>query len=115
MKGVLFFDRRYTKRVPFLSKISGGSRPSDKGGFGVGGYLDPETRGQGGLKKSFQPFGPQFGLKIRGAGPSPGNSIQKGKGLDLWVETAPRGRGKPDCFQSKTKPMRENQVLLTIS
>ena len=101
--------------MPFLSKISGGSRPSDKGGRGGGSYLDPETRGRGSLKKSFQPFWPQFGLKIRGGGPSPGNSIQKGKGLDLWVETAPRGRGKPDCFQSKTKPLRENQVLLTIS
>ena len=31
------------------------------------GHPDPEiTGGGGGLKKVFRPFGPQFGLKIRG-------------------------------------------------
>ena len=48
---------------------SGGSRPSDKG-VGEGGHPDPEIWGGGSLKKSFfRSFGPQFGLKIRGAGP----------------------------------------------
>ena len=38
------------------------------------GHLDPEVRGSPGLKKIiFRPFGPQFGLKVRGAGP-PGPS-----------------------------------------
>ena len=33
-----------------------------------GGHPDPEIEGGGGLKKSFlRPFGPQFGLKIRGS------------------------------------------------
>ena len=37
---------------------------------GGGGHLDPEVRGSPGLKKIiFRPFGPQFGLKVRGAGP----------------------------------------------
>ena len=39
--------------------ISGRSRPSDKGGGG-------------GLKKNFQPSGPQFGLAIRGEAGFPG-------------------------------------------
>ena len=45
---------------------SGGSRPSDKGGPG---HPDPEIRG-GGL-----PFGPHFGLKIRGGPGPPGPSL----------------------------------------
>ena len=37
---------------------------------GGGGHPDPEIRGMPGLKKIFfRPFAPQFGLKIRGAGP----------------------------------------------
>ena len=42
---------------------SGGSRPSDKGGGG--GHSDPEIR-RGRRQNVFPPFGPQFGLKIRG-------------------------------------------------
>ena len=36
------------------------------------GHPEPEITGEGrGIKKNFfRPFGPQFGLKIRGAGPS---------------------------------------------
>ena len=44
------------------------SRPSDNG---KPGHPDPEKkngRGGGSQKKCFQPFGPQFGLKIRGWG-----------------------------------------------
>ena len=38
---------------------------------GGGGHPDPEIRGMPGLKKNiFRHFGPQFGLKIRGAVPS---------------------------------------------
>ena len=48
-------------------RFSGGSRPSDKGGPG---HPDPEIRGERSQKKNFfQPFGPQFGLKMRGAPP----------------------------------------------
>ena len=55
--------------------FSGGSRHSDgPGGGRGGGHPDPEIRGMPGLKKTFfRPFAPQFGLKIRGAGP-PGPS-----------------------------------------
>ena len=55
---------------------SGGSRPSDNGGGGGGGRdPDPEIRGGGGVgglhKQFFRPFGPQFGLKLRGGGALP--------------------------------------------
>ena len=54
---------------------SAGSRPYDNGG---GGHLDPEIIGGGDLQKNFfRPFGPQFGLKIKGdapAGPWPGSA-----------------------------------------
>ena len=38
------------------------STPSNNGG----GHPDPDSRGGGGLKFFFRPFGPQFGLKMRG-------------------------------------------------
>ena len=42
---------------------------------GGGGHPDPEIRGGPGLQKNFfRPFGPQFGLKIRGPDPSPGSA-----------------------------------------
>ena len=55
----------------FIETPSGVSRPSDKGGGERGGDPDPEIGG--GLKKFFPPFGPHFGLKVRGVGP-PGPS-----------------------------------------
>ena len=38
-----------------------------------GGHLDPEIRGEGARpqKNFFPPFGPHFGLKIRGGGRAP--------------------------------------------
>ena len=65
-------------RCPTASKVeinSDGSRPSDKG---EPGHPDPEKKsggGEGGSQKKFyQPFGPQYGLKIRGwGGRSPWN------------------------------------------
>ena len=40
--------------------------------LGVGGHPDPEIRGRGQSPKIFsRPFGPQFGLKIRGGGGLP--------------------------------------------
>ena len=60
---------------------SAGSRPHDKGrgGGGGGGHPEPEIKGVGGdlPKICFRLFGPQFGLKIRGArlpGPCPGSA-----------------------------------------
>ena len=52
---------------------SGGSRPSDKGGRGWGaGHPDTEIRGGPQSQKNFfRPFGPQFGLKIRGGARAP--------------------------------------------
>ena len=45
--------------IQVLVHASSGPRPSDKGWGGGGGW--------GGVqKKCFRPFGPQFGLKIRG-------------------------------------------------
>ena len=57
-----------------------------KGGGG-GGQPDPEIRGGSLQKKFFWPFGPQFGLKIRGTAglpvPSPGSTTVSNH---LWVE-----------------------------
>ena len=47
-----------------LALTSGGSRPSDKGGGGGAGGGQPQ-------KFFLRPFGPHFGLKIRGAGHPP--------------------------------------------
>ena len=50
---------------------SAGSRPLDKGGRGEGesSRLLDKRGGGGGLQENiFQPFGPQFGLKIRSGG-----------------------------------------------
>lgn len=47
---------------------------------GEPGHPDPEIKGGGrerSQKKMFQPFGPQFGLTIRGGGPSPGSTTAK--------------------------------------
>ena len=71
----IFFKKGvHTHRVAFCLFFSSRSRPSDRGGGGSrGSHLDPEIRG--GLQKNFfQPFGPQFGLKIRGATGSLGPS-----------------------------------------
>ena len=59
-----------TITIDYVLQNSGGSRPSYKGGPG---HPDPEIRGGGQSPKNFfQPFGPQFGLKIRvGPGPCP--------------------------------------------
>ena len=55
---------------------------------GRGGHPDPEIKGGGWSQKNlFRPFGPQFGLKIRGAagppGTSPGSAIGHCRREDL--------------------------------
>ena len=55
--------------VDLLTILSGGSRPSDKGGGG-------------GLKIFFWPFGPQFGLKISWGG---GGGGVGGPGPLRWI------------------------------
>lgn len=46
--------------------------------WGEGGHWCPEMGRGCSQKKIFQPFGPQFGLKIGGgAGPSPGSALQR--------------------------------------
>ena len=47
------------------------------GGKRGNGHPDPNIRAGGQTpKKFFQPFGPQFGLKIWGGGASPGSSTE---------------------------------------
>ena len=55
----------------------GGIQPRGRGGGGGGwGSSNPGIRGEGKgapvSKRFFQPYGPQFGLKIRGASGPPG-------------------------------------------
>ena len=62
---------------------SGGSRPSDKG---RARSSDPEIRGGGSLQKGFfWLFGPQFGLKIRGALSPPGTSPRSATAIERGV------------------------------
>ena len=52
-----------------LKITSGGCRSSDKGRRVGDGHPNPEKRVEGRLEKTFfRPFGPQFGLKMRGGG-----------------------------------------------
>ena len=49
-----------------------------KGGGGEGGHPDPYITGGDSLQKTFfWPFGPQFSLKIRGEGSSPGSAADQ--------------------------------------
>ena len=64
-------------RIFEVDQISGGSRPSDKrgGGVGMGGGRSsrPWDKARGWARSQkifFRPFGPQFALKIRGVGAS---------------------------------------------
>ena len=73
VKGICSTEVPHTVAVPDLQIRGGGqsSRPWDKGG--------------GGLQKDFfRPFGPQFGLKIRGAGP-PGTSPRSTTAIERGV------------------------------
>ena len=61
--------KQTVKVISIRLQFSGGSRPWDKGG---GGRVSsrPWDKGGGSVsKKFFWPFGPQFGLKIRGGWP----------------------------------------------
>ena len=60
-----------------MTFCSGGPSPSNKGGGDGEGYpviQDPEIRRGLVLRFIFRPFGPQFGLKIRGGASPPGPS-----------------------------------------
>ena len=93
MKGVPFVNGRYTKWVLFLSNMVPYINIADTDILITGGG-HPAIRGMPGLnKKMFRPFGPQFGLKIRGGGgpgsPSPfpiSATDERVKKLDLEVE-----------------------------
>ena len=73
VKGICSTDVPHTVADPDLQIRGGPDHP------------DPEIRGEGGLQKDFfRPFGPQFGLKIRGAGPlgtSPGSATAIERGV----------------------------------
>ena len=70
---------------------SSGSRPSGKGGK-EGSHQDPDISGVGEfLKNVFQPFGPQFGLNIRGATPPLGLSPGSATGGSRWSIGGPGG------------------------
>ena len=67
---IIYLVRKYSETIVGLEILlglqGGGSKPSDNGGPG---HPDPEIRrwGARSLKQNFfRPFGPQFGLKIRG-------------------------------------------------
>lgn len=61
---------------------------------------DPEIRGEVVSKKLFRPFGPHFGQKIRGGGPSPGSAKALSHSLAI------RGKG---CFNTWNKINRNLQ------
>ena len=52
---------------------------------GGGGHPDPEISGGGLQKDFFLPFGPQFGLKIRGAPSPPGTSPRSATAIERGV------------------------------
>ena len=91
-----------------LSSNSGGSYG---GGGGGGVHPDPEIRGWPGLKKKFfRPFGPQFGLKIRGGhgppGPSPGSPTGYSVNIALFSLSPPHLsflRGHPSHIRWQKK------------
>ena len=63
--------------VSFCVHLSGGSRPTDKGGGGGWGHWDPEIRGEGGPKFFFTAFRGSVWCKNKGggrAGPCPGSA-----------------------------------------
>ena len=81
-----------------ISLLSGGYRPSD---MGEDNHPHTQIRGGGGGLKKFwgEPFGPQFGLKVRGSpdpppGPSPGSA------------TAPYWKTVPRVKMSKRQKVR---------
>lgn len=65
-----FVEVNQTSDAQSLNHNSGGSRPSDKGGMGVGDHPHPEIRGGPGVKKK-KKFCPYFVLKIKGVGDGP--------------------------------------------
>ena len=72
------FHRSFSKKgILFLQWRVQTFRYGRGGGGGGGGrrpgHPDPEISGGSGLKFFFRPFGPRFGLKIRGE-PSPGSA-----------------------------------------
>ena len=84
--------------MDIITGISAASRPRDRG---AAGHLDPEiTGGTVPPKKFFQPFGPQFGLKVRRTGPLglvPGSATMKA------IET-----------QFATQPLNDNENALFV-
>ena len=68
-----------------LSKSELDSDLDIRGGGGErgNGHPDPNIRAGGQTSKNFfQPFGPQFGLKIRG-GPSPGSDTESDRLMEV--------------------------------
>ena len=63
-----FTDGECMRKLKGINTDSGRSRPSDGGRGGGNGHPDPEIRRGAISKKIFRPFGPQFGLSIRGGG-----------------------------------------------
>ena len=75
---------------------------------------DPEIRGGGAvLKKNFfRPFGPQFGLKIRGGRASPGPSPGSATAHALYmISRSPLLRPKRKSLQKKWKVEAEESWL----
>ena len=63
---ILYLSRHLTSLDVFASSFTAVADPDPQITEGGGGHAYPEIRGEAGLKKNvFQPFGPQFGLKLR--------------------------------------------------
>ena len=91
----IFFDIFITLRKHFVYGYSGRSRPSDKGGRGRSSRL--WGKGRGGLKRNFRPFGPRFGIKIRGNRP---------RGPLPWIR--PWGKGTRWWLQHRMDPKQQH-------
>ena len=113
--------RRYFRLCddPRATANSGGSRPSDNGGGGggerggaLGGndHPDREMRGAAVSKKFFRPFGPQFGLKIRGAGAGgPGTSPRSANGGPFHTRTDQMSAGQSKNEMSSQSKLQVNE------
>ena len=71
---------------------------------GGSGHPDPEIRGEQSTKNFFRPFGPPFGLKIRGGAGPPGPSHRSATGVRRGRKARRKGCLLPFHSILKTMP-----------